>query len=134
MLPEATQHAQALVNVELTPNWVQEWDVSSHMQRYLVGIDAHRVTKMQVLRYVAARRQYRVRFHDADTQEEEAWVDADAFTHMLQSHLHGNAVEQAARLYQTRTLELSTSRTELVESLAIICVLLVFVAVYLTRR
>lgn len=88
---------------------------------------------MQVLRYRPERKQYRVRFYDANSQEEDCWVDVDAFTRMLNDHLHGNAEEKAAQLFQTRTLA-PPGKFAIVESLAIICVFLVFLMMYLLRR
>lgn len=134
MLSEATRDPQVLVNVELTPNWVEEWNLDGHLQQCLAGIDRQQVVKMQILKYLPAQRQYCIRFYDVNLLHEDAFVEVDAFIHMLHSHLHGNAVEQAAHFFQMRTIESSTRKFEIVESLAIVCVLLVFVMMYLIRR
>ena len=134
MFPDTTQHPQDLVNAEFTPNWVNVWDLQNHMRRFLVGIDSRRIVKMQILKYTPERQQYRVRFYDANSQEEDCWVEVNAFTHMLYDHLHANAEEPAAQLFERRTMVEPTSKFEIAESLAIICVLLVFVLMYLLRR
>lgn len=125
---------QQLVNCEIVPDQVSEWNLHASLYKYLLGINARHIVKLHVLKLVSNKRMYYLRCEDSDHRHEDAWVDIVVVQTLLTKDLIRHSADSSVPLYKIQSLDRCAGKFDIVEALAIICVLCVFATVYLTKR